>query len=89
MERTYTVTTIKTVKLRMTDDALAPDAVREFCETIFDATPDQMMEHAAAHVAAHGEIFVEGIGRAAWDLGGTGTPIAFKCKVESVEVEPA
>jgi hypothetical protein len=87
MERTYRVTTIKTVKLRVNDACLTPDAVREFSEAIFEATADEMMSHAASQVAAHGEIYVEGIGRAALDFGGDSTPIAFTCEVESVEVE--
>ena len=89
MERKYTVTMTKTVRLRLADESLAPEAVREFSETIFDADADEMLRHAASQVAAHGAHFVEGIGKAE-PMGFNSTAaIEFDCEVLDVEVQEA
>lgn len=68
-ERTFEVTITKTVTVRMSDEALSHEALREFGQTIFEVGgPDELMEHVARQVAQHDDHFVEGVGPAsAWD----------------------
>lgn len=87
MERTYTVTTIKTVKVSVDDERLSDEAVREFSEAIFEADKHDIMRHAAAVIAAQGAVFIEGIGPSSLDYAGADTPVRFSFEVESVDVE--
>lgn len=92
MERTFVVTNTKVIKVTVDDAAVSLEAIKEFSESIYKVEcPDDLMRHAAEQVAAHGAIFVEGIGKAreSWREDGTNIVIRFDVEDETVECELA